>query len=502
MSRELAFKLKLTTTGAFSQAFDKLKEIGKKMVPNRPTFTIPKPPPVPTAPKMPTFPQAVSPAQAIPANSKTPPHLPIDKLAEYIQKSTSKGGNQESEPFFKRFKTFGKDLKTETNNLFSGLKNAKGLGDAKTAFSTFGKNIGSACLKLGKFGGLIGLAVAALTALEAAALKFAKDAEKATFQMNRAFKTGGKMAGQTTDDYTDKYSWLEDEAMNGRVNRTEHIKAMGAARMQFQSLDKKTYDKMAQQSIDLGAHLGIGSDEAMMRYGAVLDSLNVTFEDGKNIGLSLTREEINRINALKSAGKQAEANAIIMKRVDETAGGAMDEFRKTMTGMIDTIKNNFSNGLANLGKAIVPFGKLFLWVAKNISIAFNVITKIIADFVEECKSWVSKKAWSNWWNGEEPKKDTENEQKRKEAEKYIDPRLKLTVNFEDATSMVSRIQKSIMEQNSPQVKQVELLKMVNRHLEYMAGESRRQRDSTERSEGELRSVRKNTGNLKLGFQGG
>ena len=91
--------------------------------------------------------------------------------------------------------------------------------------------------------------------------------------------------------------------------------------------------------------------------------------------------------------------------------------------------------------------------------------------------------------------DAEAEQKKKE-DAYIDPRQKFNVNFEDSGSMGRRIQQSLLEKNSPAVRQVDLLTRIYEVVNQSQGE--RKRESKEQVS-EMKAVTKATKGLNVGF---
>lgn len=166
-----------------------------------------------------------------------------------------------------------------------------------------------------------------------------------------------------------------------------------------------------------------------------------------------------------------------------------------------------------LWKALKPTGftKPFENLCKSIKKVGVYLSNAIAKFKEwkdAAKEWAAEKAGKitdgikkytgidlkaakRYLTGEEE----EAEQKKKE-ESYIDPRQKFNIQFEDAGAMNRRIQTSLLEKNSPAVRQVELLTRIYEAVQ--SGGSERKKESREQV-GELREVQKAARENKAGF---
>lgn len=105
--------------------------------------------------------------------------------------------------------------------------------------------------------------------------------------------------------------------------------------------------------------------------------------------------------------------------------------------------------LNSIGEVILDIGqKIKTYIVDGITDLFSEI----AEFVQ----WASEKFGLEM---DLPQEDKDSE--------YVDPRMKMNVNFEDGTSMSRRIQQSLLERNSPAVKQVDLLTMLNHKVEVL-----------------------------------
>lgn len=144
--------------------------------------------------------------------------------------------------------------------------------------------------------------------------------------------------------------------------------------------------------------------------------------------------------------------------------GIFNLFKSGYSSYVKPFVDGTSKAFKKLGNVISSFFKKFRSAWSN---AFKRADKMTGGWLSKITSGFSKyfkkigkriaKAFTD-----------EQEKAKKQAKKekdYVDPRAKLSVNFEDASSMWNRIQKSILERQSPQVKMIDLLTAINTKLD-------------------------------------
>lgn len=398
-----------------------------------------------------------------------------------------------------RLKMSGGAMKDSWSRFNAELSDSSSMSDALSAFRGLGDGIVKSFTTMAKpIAGWILLAAGLTKTLTDAA----KELEDSQNRLNQAFKSGGRMKGVSAEKYTGIYSFLEDQNLQGNIDRAGFLNSMARVRSSALSLDEKTFDKAMQQSVDLGAYLGVDKGEALEHYAEILNGLNFTYEDGVKLGTDFTRSEINMIDALKQAGNQSEANAIIMKKVAERTKGAQDEYMSTLSGKWEQFGNLIKSTMQNLGKILTPVMKLVLDIANVILKVVNFATKIISDFL----TWIGKKIGGllKFFTGYDFGLGTEKKQESgsESSEPYDDPRLKFNVNFEDASSMSNRIQKSILERQSPQVKMVDLLTKINEKVDEIGSGQKKTADINERQIDETRVTNNTLKKQNVGLQYG
>lgn len=401
-----------------------------------------------------------------------------------------------------RTKMSGGAMKDAWSRFNAELSSSSSMGEAMSAFKGLGDGVVKAFTRMSTpISGTI-LLVAALTKT---LTDFSKEVEDSINRMNQAFKSGGRMKGVGAEKYTGIYGFVEDQTMQGNIDRASFMKSMARVRSTALSLDEKTFDKAMRQSIDLGAYLGVDKGEALEQYAEILNGLNFTYEDGIKLGTAFSRSEISLINALKQSGNQAEANAKIMKKVAEQTKGSQDEYAKTLSGKYEKLSSKTKSIMQNLGKIFEPLMKLALDFANGLLTAANWIVKAFSDFFQMIYDGIGEMLEDitgydfgfKTTNGNEG-----NEEQQKEAENWIDPRRQLSVNFEDASSMSSRIQKSILERQSPQVKMVDLLTKINEKVDEIGNGQKKTAGINEQQVNETRVTNTTLRKQNVGLQYG
>lgn len=166
-----------------------------------------------------------------------------------------------------------------------------------------------------------------------------------------------------------------------------------------------------------------------------------------------------------------------------------------MNGLFKMLKTGYNTFIKPFVDAVVEG---FNYIADYLMGIFEKIKETIIDWYE----WADKLTGGMLTKvGAYFKEGDEAAQKAKENE-YLDPRAKLSVNFEDATSMTNRIQKSILERQSPQVKMVDLLTKINEKVDNIDKGQQKTANINERQVDETRATNTTLKKQNVGLQYG
>ena len=180
-----------------------------------------------------------------------------------------------------------------------------------------------------------------------------------------------------------------------------------------------------------------------------------------------------------------------------------DFINKILIG-IQRLQQALMNGLFKMMKAgYNSYVKPFVDAIVN---GFNYVADYIMGIFDKLKETL--KGWFDWADKltggilSEYFKEGDEEAQKKKEENYVDPRAKLNVNFEDATSMTNRIQKSILERQSPQVKMVDLLTKINEKVDEIGSGQKKTAGINEQQVNETRVTNTTLRKQNVGLQYG
>jgi hypothetical protein len=206
----------------------------------------------------------------------------------------------------------------------------------------------------GRVSGTLLVALGAFTALGVGITKFISAGAKAESQalkLEAILKATGFAAGQTAED-------IEELAISiGRNTLASVQGARDAAGilLTFKSISGDTFGEVLKLSQDLAA-VGFGSiTTAATQLGKALEEPEVGLASLRRVGVSFSESQKEQIKVLSLTGKQAEAQAMILKALKDQVGGAGEGAAGGLAGAFDTLGENITLFFekAALGKAIV-----------------------------------------------------------------------------------------------------------------------------------------------------
>lgn len=183
------------------------------------------------------------------------------------------------------------------------------------------------------------------------------------------------------------------------------------------------------------------------------------------------------------------------------SNGIFKLFKSGYSSYVKPFVDGTSKAFKKLGNVISSFFKKFRSAWSN---AFKKADKMTGGWLSKITSGFSKyfkkigKRIAKVFTDE---KEKAKKQDKKEKD-YVDPRAKLSVNFEDASSMTNRIQKSILERQSPQVKMVDLLTKINEKVDEIGNGQKKTAGINEQQVNETRVTNTTLRKQNVGLQYG
>lgn len=389
-------------------------------------------------------------------------------------------------------------IATAIQELRDGLEDAQGIGDVGQTFSRVGVQATRSLVNfLGPYGKIAMVAAAATTALVKLCEQFAEVEKSARSLYNAQNRRSGRMASEEGDKAMQRAgvrgSWL---AVTGAADMSDYTAALAEARANGQSIDAGSFDKMAQNAVQYGKLTGRSPEELIADLAPILDATSVTFEELRKVGADLTRQELNLVNALKSVGNQAEANAIILGKLENASSGLGAMFDDSLSESVSRFVNIWQNVIVNLGRILSGPLKLIMYSLNAASALIGGIMEVLGKIFEKIYDffWFVRSKTQEAVRGSGLYTQTNRDDKKP----YVDPRLQISAQFESMDSMTKRIQTSIVSKNSPGERQVGLLQDILRQVEKIHGADRKRQETADQQSAYLHDMNRGI----QGFQGG
>lgn len=242
----------------------------------------------------------------------------------------------------------------------TGTVTVKFLGDV----SNLKKASDDADGALGKVGSAVGGAVKTLTAVGipalvgfgAASVKAFADAEKVSAQTGAVIKSTGGAAHVTAGQVGDlagalsKMSGVDDEAIASGENMlltfTNVQNRVGKG--------KDIFNQATASALDMSVAMGEDITSSAMRLGKALNDPVAGVSALRKVGVQLTDQQKNQIEAMVKAGDVAGAQAVILKELQTEFGGSAKAAGDTFAGQLGKLKVAMGNVMEEVGSRLVP----------------------------------------------------------------------------------------------------------------------------------------------------
>ena len=275
-----------------------------------------------------------------------------------------------------------KNLKKTTTGVSAGQeKFQKRLRDVAGSIAAVQGPLGPVAGRLNAIGAITGRVnfatlalLGSVTALSVVFVKFATVGARAESQLNKLgaiVKATGGAAQQTVQD-------LDQLAISVGRNTLASVQGARDAAgilLTFKSISGETFGEVLKLSQDLAA-VGFGSiTTAATQLGKALEEPEVGLSALRRVGVSFTEQQKEVIKVLALTGRQAEAQEIILKALEEQVGGAGKGAAKGLSGAFDTLGENITLFFekATVGKAIVS----------GLTTIINALANVLARFIPE-----------------------------------------------------------------------------------------------------------------------
>jgi len=264
------------------------------------------------------------------------------------------------------------------NYIIKGTFDGSAVEKAKGSFDGLSSSILSGATKAAAGFAAVTAAVVAATAAvvsaTAAVVEFVASTNKAEQDSIRLAvvqqNTFGKL-GLTLQDLKNEADKLKDVTLFD----DNSIQQAQAVLLETGAITKKSLSNVLEASADLAAFLGTDLKNAALTLGKALAEPAQALGALERAGIRFNEAETKMIKSLVDAGKSAEAQDVILKKLNDTIGGVAKAMGDSATGGAVRLKNASEDLKNSLGAlAGLTFGGLIEWLDKVVNKINDLIT--------------------------------------------------------------------------------------------------------------------------------
>lgn len=227
--------------------------------------------------------------------------------------------------------------------------------------------------------GLLAVSAAAVT-FGVASVKAFSESQDLIAQTNAVLASTGSVAGVTADKVTElataweKQTKFSDEAIRGAEN----------VLLTFTAIGKDKFPQATEAVLNLATAMHEDLQSASVQVGKALQDPILGITALRRVGVNFNDAQKKVVEGLVQTGRQAEAQALILKELQTEFGGSAVAAGDTFSGSLEKLKNQFNNVQESIGLTIVK--------------GLTPLTQKFADFVASDKFQVWLKNATDWLN--------------------------------------------------------------------------------------------------------
>lgn len=183
-------------------------------------------------------------------------------------------------------------------------------------------------------------------------------------RLNAVIKATGQQYKYTTRDIKEYASALQEQTRFG----DEVIEQSAQLLVATQKFSKEGLERTLELSADLAEAMGTDLTSATSTLSKALIEPGEGLNRLKTIGVSFTDAEEEMIKSLNEAGRELEAQTVILDKVEKAYGGVAKSVGSIDTSTLDKIKEVWGDLKEDLGSVFTTIlGPVFDWIYKTLS---------------------------------------------------------------------------------------------------------------------------------------
>lgn len=211
---------------------------------------------------------------------------------------------------------------------------------------------------------------APISIFAATSIKAFKEQEKNLTKFADSFEKQGARIGIGFDDLKKD---ADEFAKNSLFESDDILGGITSQLLSFTTINKDVFKQAEQVIIDFAAKTGSDLNSATLAIGKALQNPTEGLNLLRRSGVAVTDAQVTMISALDKAGKSAEAQAAVLKILNDQYGGFAEKIANTDSGKLDQLIKSFKELQQNFGEA---FLKVFRPVIEFLTDVIRAIDRL------------------------------------------------------------------------------------------------------------------------------
>lgn len=191
-----------------------------------------------------------------------------------------------------------------------------------------------------------------LTLLAKSSIQAADIQAKAEAKVQQALLQTGNAAGYTLDQLKKLAAETQSKTLFGDE---EILSGVTAKLLSFTNITGENFRRLQGLVLDFSTQMKVDASQAAVTLGKALNNPIKATTQLNRVGITLTELEKKKIKALTDAGRAAEAQALILDKLNSMYGGQAEAAARTGAGAIKQMQNAWSDLKETIGTVLMPY---------------------------------------------------------------------------------------------------------------------------------------------------
>lgn len=191
-----------------------------------------------------------------------------------------------------------------------------------------------------------------LTLLAKSSIQAADIQAKAEAKVQQALLQTGNAAGYTLDQLKKLAAETQSKTLFGDE---EILSGVTAKLLSFTNITGENFRRLQGLVLDFSTQMKVDASQAAVTLGKALNNPIKATTQLDRVGITFTEQEKKKIKALTDAGRAAEAQALILDKLNSMYGGQAEAAARTGAGAIKQMQNAWSDLKETIGTVLMPY---------------------------------------------------------------------------------------------------------------------------------------------------